>query len=155
MYKGAYKLKSVVTEMEFFMATQRRTFGIFIIQIALAIYLFITGLCLFGVGKSISSDEIQGVTSFFKGGARVMDYIIAALLIVCAVMFFIKALGIDFGKVDDVVKIVTLIVWIVVTVVTLIGLVGELSGVKALHWLLVLAKNCLIIGGIMTIKNGK
>ena len=133
------------------MATQRRTFGIFIIQIALAIYLFITGLCLFGVGKSISSDEIQGVTKFFQGGARVMDYVIAALLIVCAVMFFIKALGIDFGKVDDVVKIV----WIVVTVVTLIGLVGELSGVKALHWLLVLAKNCLIIGGIMTIKNGK
>ena len=134
------------------MSTQRRTFGIFIIQIALAIYLFITGLCLFGVGKSISSDEIQGVTSFFKGGARVMDYIIAALLIVCAVMFFIKALGLDFGKVDDIVKIVTLIVWIVVTVVTLIG---ELSSVKALHWLLVLAKNCLIIGGIMTIKNGK
>ncbi|MBO4385451.1 MAG: hypothetical protein J5817_00365, partial [Treponema sp.] len=91
----------------------------------------------------------------FQGGARVVDYIIAALLIVCAVMFFIKALGMDFGKVDDIVKIVTLIVWIIVTVVTLIGLVNELKGVQALHWLLVLAKNCLIIGGIMTIKNGK
>ena len=141
--------------MEFFMATQRRTVGIFIIQIALAIYLFITGLCLFGVGSSISSEEIKGVTSFFKGGASVLNYVIAALLIVCAVMFFIKALGFDFGKVDDVVKIVTLIVWIVVTVVTLLGLVKELSGITALHWLLVLAKNCLIIGGIMTIKNGK
>jgi len=141
--------------MEFFMAKQRRTFGIFIIQIALAIYLFITGLCLFGIGGSISSAEIQGVTNFFKGGANILNIIIGVLLVVCGIMFFIKALGFDFGKADDIVKIITLVVWIIVTVVTLIGLIGELSGIKALHWLLVLAKNCLIIGGIMTIKNGQ
>ncbi len=60
-----------------------------------------------------------------------------------------------FGKADDIIKYVTLIVWIVVTVVTLISIIGELSSVLALHWLLVLAKNALIIGGILTIKNGK
>ena len=137
------------------MAKQRRTIGIFIIQVALAIYLFITGLCLFGLGQSISSEEIKGVTNFFKGGASILNIIIGILLVVCAVMFLIKAFGFDFGKVDDIVKIITLVVWIIVTVVTLIGLAGELGGIKALHWLLVLAKNCLIIGGIMTIKNGQ
>lgn len=134
---------------------QQRTIGVFIIQLALAIYLVITGLCLFGIGGSISSSEIQGVTSFFKGGANAVEYVIGVLLIACGAVFFLKALGLDFGKADDIIKYVTLIVWIVVTVVTLISIIGELSSVLALHWLLVLAKNALIIGGILTIKNGK
>ena len=129
---------------------QQRTIGVLIIQLALAIYLIITGLCLFGIGGSISSSEIQGVTSFFKGGANAVEYVIG-----CGVIFFLKALGLDFGKADDLIKYITLIVWIVVTAVTLISLIGELSSIKALHWLLVLAKNALIIGGILTIKNGK
>lgn len=137
------------------MAKQQRTIGVFIIQLALAIYLVITGLCLFGVGGSISSAEIQGVASFFKGGSKVVEYVIAILLIACGVVFFLKALGLDFGKADDLIKFITLIVWIVVTAVTLISLVGELSSIKVLHWLLVLAKNALIIGGILTIKNGR
>ena len=137
------------------MSKQRRTIGIFIIQLALAVYLFITGLCLFGIGSSISSEEIKGVTQFFTKISSVLNIIIAILLVVCGVMFFLKALGLDFGKVDDYVKIITLVVWIVVTVVTLLGLIGDLAGIKALHWLLVLAKNSLIIGGILTIKNGK
>lgn len=134
---------------------QQRTIGVLIIQLALAIYLIITGLCLFGIGGSISSSEIQGVTSFFKGGANAVEYVIGVLLIACGVIFFLKALGLDFGKADDLIKYITLIVWIVVTVVTLISIISELSSVQALHWLLVLAKNALIIGGILTIKNGK
>ncbi len=134
---------------------QQRTIGVFIIQLALAIYLVITGLCLFGIGGSISSAEIQGVTSFFKGGASAVEYVIGILLIACGVVFCLKALGFDFGKADDLIKYITLVVWIVVTAVTLISLIGELSSIKALHWLLVLAKNALIIGGILTIKNGK
>lgn len=140
---------------EFSMAKQQRTIGVFIIQLALAIYLVITGLCLFGVGGSISSSEIQGVASFFKGGAKVVEYIIAILLIACGVVFLLKAFGLDFGKADDLIKYITLVVWIVVTVVTLISLIGELSSIKVLHWLLVLAKNALIVGGILTIKNGR
>ena len=97
---------------------QQRTIGVLIIQLALAIYLIITGLCLFGIGGSISSSEIQGVTSFFKGGANAVEYVIGVLLIACGVIFFLKALGLDFGKADDLIKYITLIVWIVVTAVT-------------------------------------
>ncbi len=134
---------------------QQRTIGVFIIQLALAIYLVITGLCLFGIGGSISSSEIQGVASFFKVGANVVTYVIGVLLMACGAVFCLKAFGLDLGKADDLIKYITLCVWIVVTVVTLISLIGELSSIKALHWLLVLAKNALIIGGILTIKNGK
>ena len=49
-------------------------------QVALALYLIVTGLCLFGVGSSISSEEINALTSIFKS-AKVINYIIGALLI--------------------------------------------------------------------------
>ncbi|MBQ9238649.1 MAG: hypothetical protein IJ191_04955 [Treponema sp.] len=136
------------------MAKQERTVGVFIIQLALAIYMVVTGLCLLRFGRSISSSEITAVAKMF-GSTNVIPTIIGILLIVCGVIFFVKALGMDLGKLDDLIKYVTLIVWIVVTVITLINYINELNSRLFLHWLLVLAKNALIIGGILTIKNGK
>ncbi len=138
------------------MAKQQRTFGVMIIQLALAIYMVVTGLCLTGkIGSSISSEEITAVAKKFGSISSALIIVIGILLIFCGVAFLIKLFGVDFGKLDDLVKYITLVVWIVVTVVTLISLSGELSSIKALHWLLVLAKNALIIGGILTVKNGK
>jgi uncharacterized membrane protein YphA (DoxX/SURF4 family) len=138
------------------MAKQQRTLGVFIIQLALAIYFVVTGLCLFGIGGSISSDEINALTELFGKAAKVLDIIIGILLIACGVMFLIKAFGVDLGKLDDIVKYVTLILWIVITVIALIENIGDFSAGNNqwLHWFLVLAKNALIIGGVLTIKNG-
>ena len=135
------------------MSKQRSSLGSVIVQFALAIYLVVTGVCLFGVGRSISSEEIKGVTSFFKDISPAINIVIAILLIVCGVIFLLKVFSLDLGKLDDLIKYVTLIVWIVVTVVTLITYMKELSSILALHWLLVLAKNGLIIGGILCIKD--
>ena len=137
------------------MSRQRNSLGSVIVQLALAIYLVVTGVCLFGVGRSISSEEIKGVTSFFKDISPAINIVIAILLIVCGVVFLLKVFSLDLGKLDDLIKYVTLIVWIVVTVVTLLTYMKELSSILALHWLLVLAKNGLIIGGILCIKDGK
>lgn len=137
------------------MAKQQRTLGVFIIQLALAIYFVVTGLCLFGIGGSISSDEINALTELFGKAAKVLDIIIGILLIACGVMFLIKAFGVDLGKLDDIVKYVTLILWIVITVIALIENLKDFNaGNNWLHWFLVLAKNALIIGGVLTIKNG-
>ena len=137
------------------MSKQKSSLGSVIVQLALAIYLVVTGVCLFGVGRSISSEEIKGVTSFFKDISPAINIVIAILLIVCGVIFLLKVFSLDLGKLDDLIKYVTLIVWIVVTVVTLLTYMKELSSILALHWLLVLAKNGLIIGGILCIKDGK
>ena len=102
------------------MSKQRSSLGSVIVQLALAIYLVVTGVCLFGVGRSISSEEIKGVTSFFKDISPAINIVIAILLIVCGVIFLLKVFSLDLGKIDDLIKYVTLIVWIVVTVVTLI-----------------------------------
>ena len=143
---------------EVFMAKQQRTIGVFVIQLALAVYLIITGLCLVTpLGKSISSEEIRAVANLFNNAnlAKVISIVVGVILIACGVMFAIKALITDLGKVDNLFKYITLIIWIVVTVITLISCFDDFKKGLALHWLLVLAKNALIIGGILTIKNGK
>lgn len=138
------------------MAKQPRTWGIFITQLALAIYFIVTAICLItGIGSSISSSEIQAVASLFGKAAFVISVIIGIILLACGVMFALKAFGMDFGKFDDYVKYVTIILWIIITVITLIFYIKELTSVLALHWLLVLAKNALIIGATLTVKNGK
>jgi hypothetical protein len=138
------------------MAKQQRTIGVLVIQLALAVYFVMTGLCLFGVGQSISSEEVQALTGFFGSAAKVLDIIIGIVLIACGVMFFIKALGVDLGKVDDIVKYVTLVLWIIVSVIALIFYLKDFkNGNDWVHWFLSLGKNALIIGGILTVKNGK
>jgi len=138
------------------MAKQQRTWGIFITQLALAIYLVVTAVCLITrVGSSISSAEIEAVAALFGKAASVISIIIGIILLACGVMFALKAFGMDFGKFDDYVKYITLVLWIIITIITLIFYIKEFASVKVLHWLLVLAKNALIIGSILTIKNGK
>ena len=142
------------------MAKQQRTWGIFIIQLSLAIYLVVTGLFLITSrwGASISSYEVGTLASFLPKGAReICSIILGIILILCGVCFLIKAFGKDLGKFDDIVKIITLIIWVVVTVVALISYAKTdfAKGGSIFHWLLALAKNCLIIGGIMTIKKGE
>ena len=140
------------------MAKQQRTIGVFVIQLALAIYLIVTSLCLFGLGTSISEHEVYKLTTLFSKNIRqIISILIGVLVMVCGVCFLIKAIGVDLGKFDDVIKYITFFVWIVITVVALIAYAKtdfkSISGI--LHWLLALAKNGLIIGGILTIKNGR
>ena len=151
------------------MAKQVRTIGISIIQIALSVYLIVTGICLVlpNVGSSISSAEIQALTQFFKNPnvVRVVDIVIGVLLLVGALLLFIKAItaafnaknkGVDFGKVDDIVRRIIIVLWIIVTVIALIyyAKIDFQHPALLLHWFLSLAKNALIIGGLLTIKDG-
>ncbi|MCH5282995.1 MAG: hypothetical protein J1E59_05015 [Treponema sp.] len=138
------------------MAKQQRTWGIFITQLALAIYFIVTAFCLITrEGASISSTEIEAITEIFGKGAGVVNLIVAIVLLLCGIMFALKAFGMDFDKFDDVFKYVTLVLWIVITVITLILNLGDFKSIMVLHWLLLLSKNALIIGGVLLIKNGK
>lgn len=138
------------------MAKQQRTWGIFITQLALAIYFIVTAFCLITrAGASISSTEIEAITKIFGKGAGVVNLIVAIVLLLCGIMFALKAFGMDFDKFDDVFKYVTLVLWIVITVITLILNLGDFKSIMVLHWLLLLSKNALIIGGVLLIKNGK
>ena len=127
-------------------------FGSIVTQVALAIYLIVTGLCLFGIGSSISSEEINALTSIFKN-AKVINYIIGALLIGYGIFLLLKTLmpGFDLGNLDNIIRLVAIVLWILITVLSLYNNRGDLaSSSKILHWLLVLAKNAFIIGGLLS-----
>lgn len=138
---------------------QRRLFGVVIMQLALAIYLVVTGICLtFKIGKSISSSEIESLLKVFSSTSDIIGVVTGILLIVCGVIFLLKALNrrFDIGRFDDVLKYVTLFLWIAVTAVSLANNIDDWRrGPMILHWLLILAKNAFIIGGILTIKDGR
>ena len=138
------------------MAKQARTWGIFVAQLALSIYFIVTAICLITkIGSSFSSAEITAVTALFGNAAPFINVLIGILLGACGIMFAFKSFGIDFGKVDDYLKYFIIVLWILITITTLIFYIKEWTSILVLHWLLVLAKNALIIGAILTIKNGK
>lgn len=153
---------STQTKECFMSQKQPRTWGIFIIQLSLAIYFVVTAILLLAgqkLGASISSQEVSEVAKIFSNKTLqlVLKIAIAVVLLVYGVVLLIKAFGTDLGKLDDVLKIITLIVWIAVTVIALVAYakVDFKSGGSVFHWFLSLAKNGLIIGGIVTIKNGR
>jgi len=155
------------------MAKQIRTIGISITQIALSIYLVITALCLFPFVKaaSISSAEVQALTNIFNKWPTlelVVNIIIGVILFIGGLMLCVKAFtelinpenkGIDFGKFDDIVRRIIICLWIIVTIVALIYYAKpdftDSNKWQILHWFLSLAKNALIIGGLLTLKDGR
>lgn len=82
------------------MAKQQRTWGIFISQLALALYFIVTAFCLITrAGSSISSAEIEAITRVFGKGAYIVNVIVGIVLLLCGIMFALKAFGMDFGKI--------------------------------------------------------
>lgn len=135
----------------------KMSLGLVFIQIALAAYFIVTGLCMLGVGGSIKSFQISSaVYSLFNGSlAQLVNIILAILILICGVLLVIKFFW-NPGTFDNTIMFVTLIVWIVVAVITdfFSPEYGIFKGsVDPLRWILDAAKNLLIIGGLMTVHN--
>ncbi len=133
------------------MAGQRKGLGGFITQLALSVYFAITGLCMLGLGKTVSGEEIAAVAEFFKQMSHVFYIIVAVVLVAGGIILFVRAFWHRFSIIDTLVQLVILVLWIAVTVVTLVNSSGELRSAQIMHWLLLLAKNALIIGGLFTV----
>jgi hypothetical protein len=140
------------------MANQfKRSLGLTFVQIALAVYFIITGLCMLGAGSSIKSFQTTAaVYSVFSGNlANTVNVILGIVILSCGVILAIKFFW-NAGKLDSFLMLITLIVWIVVAVITDLfsSDYGILKGhVALLAWLLDVGKNLLIIGGLMTVHN--
>jgi hypothetical protein len=140
------------------MANQfKRSLGLVFVQIALAVYFLITGLCMLGAGSSIKSFQTSAaVYSLFSGDlANLVNIILGIVILACGVILAIKFFW-NSGKLDSLLMLITLIVWIVVAVITDLfsSDYGIFKGhVALLAWLLDVGKNLLIIGGLMTVHN--
>ena len=130
--------------------------GALFIRIALAAYFVITGLCILDVGNSVMSSQAgAAIYQIFSGDlAKIIGIIIAILFIIGGVCVAITIFR-DLGNWDSPVMLVLTVLWIVIAVIADIFSkkfgVNKLDG-DAMFWILNVAKDLLIIGGLLSIK---
>ena len=136
--------------------TSNKGLGALFIRIALAAYFIITGLCMLGVGGSIKSSEAgAAIYEIFSGDlAKIVAIAVAIVLLIGGVCVAITIFR-DLGNWDNTVMLVLTILWIVIAVVADVFSrsfgVNKLDG-NAMFWILNVAKDLLIIGGLLSIK---
>ena len=136
--------------------TSNKGLGALFLRIALAAYFIITGLCMLGVGGSIKSSEAgAAIYEIFSGDlAKIVAIAVAIVLLIGGVCVAITIFR-DLGNWDNTVMLVLTILWIVIAVVADVFSrsfgVNKLDG-NAMFWILNVAKDLMIIGGLLSIK---
>ena len=126
--------------------------GVMLTQIALALYLTVTGLFTLGLGGNRSSSELtRAVKELLKGDlANVVVILLGVVVLVCGIMLILRFFW-NPGTLDGLFKLITLIAWIVVTVV--IDICGFGSFHSIWEWILSVAGNLLIIGALLVVHD--
>ena len=136
--------------------TTNRGLGALFIRIALAAYFIITGLCMLGVGGSVKASQAgAAIYEIFSGDlAKIVAIIVAIVLLIGGVCIAITIFR-DLGNWDNTVMLVLTILWIVIAVIADVFSksfgVNKLDG-NAMFWILNVAKDLLIIGGLLSIR---
>ena len=139
------------------MATKtNKGLGALLLRIALAAYFIITGLCMLGVGGSVKASEAgAAIYEIFSGDlAKILVIVVAIVLLVGGVCIAITMFR-DLGSWDNTVMLILTIIWVVIAVIADVFSrsfgVNKLDG-NAMFWILNVAKDLLIIGGLLSIK---
>ena len=133
-----------------------RGLGALFIRIALAAYFIITGLCMLGVGGSVKASEAgAAIYEIFSGDLARIVAIIAAIVILIGGVCVAITIFRDLGNWDNTVMLILTVLWIVIAVVADVFShsfgVNKLDG-NAMFWILNVAKDLLIIGGLLSIR---
>ena len=135
--------------------TSNRGLGALFIRIALAAYFIITGLCMLGVGGSVKASQAgAAIYEIFSGDlAKIVAIIVAIVILIGGVCVAITIFR-DLGNWDNTVMLILTVLWIVIAVVADVFSrsfgVNKLDG-DAMFWILNVAKDLLIIGGLLSI----
>ena len=139
------------------MATKtNRGLGALLLRIALAAYFIITGLCMLGVGGSIKASQAgAAIYEIFSGDlAKIISIVVAIILLIGGVCIAITIFR-DLGSWDNTAMIILTVIWIIVAIVADVFSrsygVNKLDG-SAMFWILNVAKDLLIIGGLLSIR---
>ena len=136
--------------------TSNRGLGALLLRIALAAYFIITGLCMLGVGGSIKSSEAgAAIYEIFSGDlAKIIAILVAVVILLGGICIAITIFR-DLGSFDNTVMLILTVLWIVIAVIADVFSrsfgVNKLDG-NAMFWILNVAKDLLIIGGLLSIK---
>ena len=133
-----------------------RGLGALFLRIALAAYFIITGLCMLGVGGSVKASQAgAAIYEIFSGDlAKIVAIVVAILLLIGGVCIAITIFR-DLGNWDNTAMLILTVLWIVIAVVADVFSrsfgVNKLDG-NAMFWILNVAKDLLIIGGLLSIR---
>ena len=136
--------------------TTNRGLGALFLRIALAAYFIITGLCMLGVGGSVKASQAgAAIYEIFSGDlAKIVAIVVAIVLLIGGVCIAITIFR-DLGNWDNTVMLIITVIWIVIAVVADVFSrsfgVNKLDG-NAMFWILNVAKDLLIIGGLLSIR---
>ncbi len=136
--------------------TSNRGLGALFLRIALAAYFIITGLCMLGVGGSVKASEAgAAIYEIFSGDlAKILVIVVAILLLIGGVCITITIFR-DLGNWDNTILLILTVLWIVIAIVADVFSrsfgVNKLDG-NAMFWILNVAKDLLIIGGLLSIR---
>ena len=132
--------------------SQKRGLGVLLTQIALALYLLVTGLFTLGLGDNRGSSEIAGaVHALLKGDlANIIVILLGVIVLVCGILLILRLFW-NPGTLDNLFKFMTLIAWIVIAVVIDICGFGSFGSIWS--WLLSVAQNLLIIGALLIVHD--
>ncbi len=131
------------------MASSNKSISGIVIQIALALYFFVTGLCLLGVGGSTSSNEIIDALSFLHLNTQLMRIILGVVVLLSGILLVIRFFT-SLKTLDTIFLMITLILWIVVTVLMTLFYISK--GYSLMFILMDIAKNCLVIGALLSLS---
>ena len=136
--------------------TSNRGLGALLLRIALAAYFIITGLCMLGVGGSIKSSEAgAAIYEIFSGDLAKIIAILVAVVILLGGICIAITLFRDLGSFDNTVMLILTVLWIVIAVIADVFSrsfgINKLDG-NAMFWILNVAKDLLIIGGLLSIR---
>ena len=136
--------------------TSNRGLGALLLRIALAAYFIITGLCMLGVGGSIKSSEAgAAIYEIFSGDlAKIIAILVAVVILLGGICIAITIFR-DLGSFDNTVMLILTVLWIVIAVIADVFSrsfgINKLDG-NAMFWILNVAKDLLIIGGLLSIR---
>ncbi len=120
------------------MSKEKRGIGLFLIHLALAVYFVLLGLSMVVKGFPWHSSTISAAF-----GGDTLGLVMGILLLVCGVFLVIRFFW-NPGKVDNIIKLIVVIVWAVAAVMVFMK-----NGFNVIE----LAKDVLVIGGLLAIKD--
>lgn len=136
--------------------TTNRGLGALFLRIALAAYFIITGLCMLGVGGSVKASQAgAAVYEIFNGDlAKIIAIVVAIVILIGGICVAITIFR-DLGNFDNTAMLILTVLWIIIAVVADVFTssfgVSKLDG-NAMFWILNVAKDLLIIGGLLSIR---
>jgi hypothetical protein len=127
--------------------TVKVSLGMILMYIAVAVYLFATGIIDL-VGNRFSGGEIRaGVNSLFSGDfANIIVIVLAVLAIIAGVMMLLKVFGVPIPSID-LILVILAIAWLVFII--LFDFIHSLFKPDFLPWLKTFGAHLMGLGGLL------